>query len=99
KIGAGSGLPFSPAVKAGNFVYVSGSLATDEKGRVVPGTIQEQTKGVLNHLGAVLKASGTRLENAASVNVPATREISRRRLVSRSITSAGQSKPRVSTGA
>jgi 2-iminobutanoate/2-iminopropanoate deaminase len=69
KMGGGSGRPFSPAVKAGNFVYVSGALATDEKGQVVPGTIQEQTKRVLNHLGAVLKASGSRLENAASVNV------------------------------
>jgi enamine deaminase RidA (YjgF/YER057c/UK114 family) len=69
KMGAGLGLPFSPAVKAGNFVYVSGALATDEKGRLVPGTIQEQTKRVLNHLGAVLKASGSRLENVASVSV------------------------------
>jgi enamine deaminase RidA (YjgF/YER057c/UK114 family) len=69
KMGAGLGLPFSPAVKAGNFVYVSGVLATNEKGQVIPGTIQEQTKQVLNHLGAVLKASGSRLENAASVNV------------------------------
>jgi 2-iminobutanoate/2-iminopropanoate deaminase len=69
KMGAGSGRPFSPAVKAGNFVYVSGALATDEKGQVVPETIQEQTKRVLNHLGAILKASGSRLENAASVNV------------------------------
>ena len=32
KMGAGLGLPFSPAVKAGNFVYVSGALATNEKG-------------------------------------------------------------------
>ena len=69
KMGAGLGLPFSPAVKAGNFVYVSGALATNEKGQVVPGTIQEQTKQVLNHLATVLKASGSRLENAASVNV------------------------------
>ena len=69
KMGAGSVLPFSPAVTAGNFVYVSGALATDEKGQVGQGTIQEQTKQVLNHLGAVLKASGSRLENAASVNV------------------------------
>ena len=69
KMGAGLGLPFSPAVKAGNFLYVSGALATNENGQVVPGTIQEQTKHVLNHLGTVLKASGSRLENAASVNV------------------------------
>ena len=69
KMGAGLGLPFSPAVKAGNFVYVSGALATDKKGQLVPGTIQEQTKRVLNNLAAVLKASGSRLENAASVNV------------------------------
>jgi enamine deaminase RidA (YjgF/YER057c/UK114 family) len=69
KMGAGLGLPFSPAVKAGNFVYVSGTLATNEKGQVVPGTIQEQTKRILNRLGTVLKASGSRLENAASVNV------------------------------
>src|SRR5262245_9798608 len=69
KMGNGSGLPFSPAVKAGNFIYVSGALATDEKGRLIPGTIQEQTKQVLSRLASVLKASGSRLENAASVNV------------------------------
>ncbi|MBZ5497135.1 MAG: RidA family protein [Acidobacteriia bacterium] len=69
RAGADLKLPFSPAVKAGKFIYLSGALATDETGRFASGDIQAQTRRVLDNLARVLKAAGSRLENAASVNV------------------------------
>jgi reactive intermediate/imine deaminase len=62
-------LPFSPAVKAGNFVYVSGTLATDDAGRIVSGDVKAQTKQILENISKILQAGGSSLENAASVNV------------------------------
>lgn len=62
-------LPFSPAVKAGSFIYVSGTLATDDAGRIVPGDVKAQTKQVLENISKILRAGGSSLENAASVNV------------------------------
>jgi len=63
------GLPFSPAVKAGGLIFLSGALATDESGRVVAGDITAQTKRVLDNLGKVLEAAGSSMDQVASVNV------------------------------
>ena len=67
------GLPFSTAVRAGDFVYASGVLATDASGRMVPGDIREQTRRALDNLNASFAAAGTRLENAAAIHVYLTR--------------------------
>jgi enamine deaminase RidA (YjgF/YER057c/UK114 family) len=66
--GAPSTAPFSPAVKAGNLIYVSGTLATDEKS-VISGDIQAQTKRALDNLGVVLKAAGVGFANVVSTQV------------------------------
>jgi reactive intermediate/imine deaminase len=62
-------LPFSPAVKAGKFIYLSGALATDETGKISGGDIKGQTKRVLDNLALVLKAAGSRMDNVASATV------------------------------
>ena len=42
--GAKSVLPFSPAIKAGDFVYVSGQASVDrENGSIIEGTFELQT--------------------------------------------------------
>ncbi len=69
RIGPDFKLPFSPAVKAGNLIYVSGTLATDDAGKIVPGDVKAQTKRVLENISKILQAAGSGLENAASVNV------------------------------
>jgi reactive intermediate/imine deaminase len=69
RVGPDLKLPFSPAVKAGNFIHVSGTLATDDSGRIVSGGIKAQTKQVLENISRILQAGGSSLENAASVNV------------------------------
>jgi reactive intermediate/imine deaminase len=64
-------LPFSAAVRAGDFVYLGGELATrlDDGMAIVPGGIQAQTRRVLERLSATLEKAGSSLANAASVTV------------------------------
>jgi 2-iminobutanoate/2-iminopropanoate deaminase len=69
KTGPALGLPFSPAVQAGDLIYVSGTMATDAQGKLVAGTIKEQTKRTLENIAQVLKAAGSSLDRAASVHV------------------------------
>ena len=61
--------PFSPAVKAGNFVYLSGMLATDANRRLVPGDIRAQTRRVLDNLATLLEGNGSTLSQVATVTV------------------------------
>ena len=48
----------SPAVRAGDFVFVSGQLPTDGQGRVVEGGIEPQTRQVFEHLRSTLALAG-----------------------------------------
>jgi 2-iminobutanoate/2-iminopropanoate deaminase len=68
RTGAVPGLPFSPAVKAGPFIYVAGTIGL--KGNALaPGGIQGQTRQALENIATVLKAGGSRLADAVSVTV------------------------------
>lgn len=49
-----SHVPLSPAVRGGDFVFVSGQVPTDQSGKVVPGGIEEQTRQVLDNVKAAL---------------------------------------------
>lgn len=61
--GPNRNLPFSSAVKAGGFVYVSGTIS--DQG----GDIKAQTRWCLEDLDRTLKAAGSSLQHAASINV------------------------------
>lgn len=51
--------PYSPAVKLGDFVYVSGQVPFDpETGEIVGTTIEEQTHRVMKNIQAVLEEMG-----------------------------------------
>jgi reactive intermediate/imine deaminase len=54
----GQPLPFSPAVKAGPFVFVSGQVAMGENGEIVPGGIEAQTRQTLKNVEKVLALAG-----------------------------------------
>jgi enamine deaminase RidA (YjgF/YER057c/UK114 family) len=55
---------FSPAVRAGNLVFLSGTTATDEAGRIVgPGDIAEQTRQIFRKFEAILASVGGSLAN------------------------------------
>ncbi|KAF9505902.1 hypothetical protein BS47DRAFT_1305962, partial [Hydnum rufescens UP504] len=52
--------PYSQAIKAGPFVYLSGVIPVHpESGEVVEGGIEEQTKKVLSNMKNVLQAAGS----------------------------------------
>ena len=62
--------PYSQAIRAGEFVFVSGQIPTDPKtGEFVAGGIAEQTKQVLLNLAAVLNAAGTSLDKVVKTTV------------------------------
>ncbi|HEY3128546.1 MAG TPA: RidA family protein [Acidobacteriota bacterium] len=69
KMGPDLGLPFSPAVQAGGFIYLAGTVATDDQGHVISGDIRAQTRRALDNLSEVLSAAGSSLANVVSVNV------------------------------
>ena len=51
--------PYSPGAKAGNIVYVSGTLAMDSAGKTVGvGDVRAQTRNVLESIKSVLAAAG-----------------------------------------
>ncbi|MGN0822983.1 MAG: RidA family protein [Candidatus Gallimonas sp.] len=57
--------PYSQAIKANGFVFISGQIALDPAtGTVVSGGIAEQTERVCKNLKAVLEAAGSSLEKA-----------------------------------
>ncbi len=61
---------FSDAVIAGNTLYVSGLVATDEHGNVVGvGDVVEQTRQIFRNLGRILDAAGARPADVAKVTI------------------------------
>jgi 2-iminobutanoate/2-iminopropanoate deaminase len=58
-----SHVPLSPAVRAGDLVFVSGQVPTDKSGAVVPGGIEEQTRQVLENVKAALALAGCSLDD------------------------------------
>jgi 2-iminobutanoate/2-iminopropanoate deaminase len=51
--------PYSPALKAGNLLFLSGSIPLDPvSGQLVDGGITEQTTRVMKNIKALLEAAG-----------------------------------------
>ncbi|MBK1696599.1 RidA family protein [Rhodovibrio salinarum] len=62
-------VPLSPAVRAGDFVYVSGQVPMGEDGCLVDGGIEAQTRQVMANLEAALKLAGAGLEDVVKTTV------------------------------
>ncbi len=57
-------ITFSPGVRSGNLVFLSGTTASDERGRIVGvGDIAEQTRQIFRKFAAVLEVAGGTLAN------------------------------------
>jgi len=70
KTGAGGQkLPFVPAVRAGDFVYVSGQVAMDTDGEIVTGGIVAQTRKTIENIISVLASANCELSHVVKVNV------------------------------
>ena len=65
---------FSQAVKAGQYVYVSGLVGIDVRTGTLAGlTIQEQTRQALINCETILREAGASLEDVVEVGVLLTR--------------------------
>jgi 2-iminobutanoate/2-iminopropanoate deaminase len=63
-------LPLSSAVRAGDFVFLSGLAAIDpETGQPAHGTVAAETRQILTNIGELLEASGSSLAKVVKVNV------------------------------
>ncbi|HYY03133.1 MAG TPA: Rid family detoxifying hydrolase [Gaiellaceae bacterium] len=64
------GAPYSQAIKANGFVFVSGQLSLQPgQTELRTGTIQEQTEQVFANLRAILEAAGTGLDRLVKTTV------------------------------
>ncbi len=62
--------PYSPAVKAGEMIFISGQLPIDPKtGTMVEGDIQKQTEQVLENLITLLELYSITLKNVVKTTV------------------------------
>ena len=62
--------PYSQAVKANGFVFVSGQVAIDPRTQqIIAGDISAQTEKVMKNLMAILKAAGSGLEKVVRSTV------------------------------
>lgn len=76
---------YSPAVRVGDLVMVSGQVGVDPDGNAVEGGFLEQARQALENLGSVLELAGSSIERVAKItfyltdqaqfeHVPALRE-------------------------
>jgi|SRR5215211_190626 len=63
------GAPYSQAIKAGGFVFVSGQLGLRPGESELVGAIAEQTEQVLRNLAAILEEAGSGLDRLVKTSV------------------------------
>lgn len=62
--------PYSQAIRAGSFLFLSGQLPLDpESGIIVGDNIETQTKQVINNIKSILSATGLSLSNIVKTTV------------------------------
>lgn len=61
--------PLSPATRAGDFIFVSGQVPTNDQGEVIVGGIEAQTRQVFQRLEAALALADCTLQDVAKVSV------------------------------
>jgi len=62
--------PYSQAIRAGNFIFLSGQLPIDPStGEMVSGDIRQQTRQVLENMKGVLESQGLGMQDMVKVNI------------------------------
>lgn len=62
-------LPFHPAVRAGDFIFVSGQVAKDENGNMCAGNIEEETRWTIESVRRILAQEGAELSDIVKMTV------------------------------
>ena len=66
---SGEDLPYSKAVRAGDFIYVSGMVAFGPDGQLVRGGVGAETRAILSDLKTLLDEAGCGLDQVVKTNV------------------------------
>jgi 2-iminobutanoate/2-iminopropanoate deaminase len=61
--------PYSPAIKAGNLLFLSGQIPLDAAGTLVSGDISAQTDQVMRNIRALLTVAGAGFEHVVRTTV------------------------------
>lgn len=61
--------PFSPVVRVGDMLYLSGQIGSDSAGRVVPGGIEAETRQALNNIRDIVTRSGSSMDRVVKCTV------------------------------
>ncbi len=62
--------PYNQAVVVGDSMYISGTIAMDlQSKQLVKTTIKEETKMVMDYIGAILKAGGCNFDNVVKCTI------------------------------
>lgn len=62
-----SHLPFSPALRVGDFVFVSGQASVDKTGAIVVGTFEEECRRSFENVRSILHAAGLDFSDVVQV--------------------------------
>jgi enamine deaminase RidA (YjgF/YER057c/UK114 family) len=62
-------LPFHPAVRAGDFIFVSGQVAKDENGNMCAGNIEEETRWTIESVRRILALEGAELSDIVKMTI------------------------------
>ncbi len=65
-------LPFSETRTTGNLVFTSGQIYLTPEGKLLEGTIEEQTHQVMKNLRTVLKEAGVNFKNVVKTTIYVT---------------------------
>ncbi len=60
-------LPFHPAVRAGDYIYVSGQVSKDENGNMIVGSIEEETAGCIEAIQRIIAEERATLQDVVRV--------------------------------
>ena len=61
--------PYSQAIKANGFVFVSGCIGLHPETKQLAGSIEDQTRQVLENLKSIVEASGSSLEKVCKTTI------------------------------
>lgn len=61
--------PFSPAVRVGRMLYLSGQIGTDSTGKLVSGGVQAEARQALSNIRDVLERTGSSMDRVVKCTV------------------------------
>ncbi|MEO6000878.1 MAG: RidA family protein [Chitinophagaceae bacterium] len=62
-------MPFSAAIKSGEYVFCSGQASVDKEGNIIVGTFEEECRRSFENLRLILEAAGLDFEHVVQVSL------------------------------